>query len=93
MSNQLKKDEASINFEVKKIIENFDTRDTILTIRNWLKSDIQNSQELVTMFNNYLERDEQNLSTELTLDAKKYYEHIEQLRYTISLMEQAIIES
>lgn len=93
MSNQLKEQKESIDKKVAFMIKDLDTYGTVKTIRNWLKSDIQNSQELVTMFNNYLERDENNESTESTLDAKKYYEHIEQLRYTISIMEQAIIES
>ncbi|HTH21908.1 MAG TPA: hypothetical protein VL854_06790 [Nitrososphaeraceae archaeon] len=93
MSIQLKKDSVVINEEVKRIIEDFDTYDTVKTIRNWLKSDVDSIGKVVADLNTFLERYDNNESTDETIDAEKYYKLIEQYRYTISLMEQAIIEA
>jgi len=86
MSNQLKENQESISQKVAKILEPLDTHETVTTIRNWLKADREKIYDMILDLNGFLELDGK-------IDAKKYYELIEQYRYTISLMEQAIIEA
>ena len=86
MSNQLKEQQDAINQKVAKILEELDTRDTVITIRNWLRADKEKNTEMIKNLNGFIYLDGK-------IDAKQYYELIESYRYTISLMEQAIIEA
>jgi len=93
MSNQLKEQKESIDQKVAKILEDLTTEDTIKTIRNWLNSDKVRIGNLVTNLNDVIAGDFQYKEDYQKIDGKQFYELIESYRYTISLMEQAIIEA
>jgi hypothetical protein len=94
MSNQLKEQQKDIDRKVAAVLNQINsTEDTVKTIRNWLRSDKIKIEELISNFDDVIAGDFRYEKEYQKIDAKRYYELIEAYRYTISLMEQAIIEA